>query len=126
MQDGLCEINTFFLIARRQWKSVRRLFTVLYWTTFFPLRTFLYPYMLLRFYQEMQVHAAWELVTVCTCQALLIAFNFLLLGLTIGNWKKRASQGRSPPSPAAVGQAAAGAKGTPAARPVIQAQAAAR
>lgn len=54
-QDGLCELNTLFLIARRQWRSLRTPFSVAYWITFFPMRIFLYPYMLVLFYRELQV-----------------------------------------------------------------------
>lgn len=50
----MCELNTFFLIARRQWKGLRLPFSILYWATFFPLRIFLYPYMLVLFYRELQ------------------------------------------------------------------------
>lgn len=106
--DGICEINTFFLIARRQWKSYRRPLSFLYWATFFPLRIFLYPYMLIVFYTSMKQHnhSTWELLTVCGCQAGLIGFNVMLLGLSVGNWKKRASGGgnkssKLSPSPAA-------------------------
>ena len=93
--DGICEINTFFLIARRQWKSVRKPFSFLYWATFFPMRIFLYPYMLVLFYREMQAYALWELIAVCGSQVALIAFNVVLLMLSITNWKKRPNAGRT-------------------------------
>lgn len=50
----LCSL---FLIARRQLRhpGVRAVLSGLYWTTFFPLRMGLYPYLLLRFWWEMQV-----------------------------------------------------------------------
>ncbi len=35
-------------------------------------------------------HAAWEILTVCGSQIILIGFNVVLLALSIGNWKKRA------------------------------------
>lgn len=101
MQDGICEINTFFLIARRQWRSVREPFSFLYWATFFPMRIFLYPLMLVYFYQEMQVHALWELVAVCGSQIALIGFNIILLSLSIANWRKRSGTAWSPQSPSA-------------------------
>ena len=41
--DGLCEINTFFLIARRQWPRLKDLMDLLYWLTFIPSRTICYP-----------------------------------------------------------------------------------
>lgn len=126
--DGICEINTFFLIARRQWKSVRRPFTILYWATFFPMRIFLYPYMLIVFYKEMQIHETWELLTVCACQIVLIAFNVVLLALSIGNWKKRAGGSKSGagtqsfPGAATVGMAT-GVKKKAAGKRMISAQA---
>ncbi len=91
--DGICEINTFFLIARRQWRTGRGALTFLFWATFFPLRIFLYPLMLVRMYQQMQPYATWEMLTVCACQTLLIAFNVVLLVLSVSNWKKRAGKG---------------------------------
>jgi len=94
VQDGLCEINTFFLIARRQWKSVRKPLSALYWATFFPLRIFLYPYMLVQFYREMQAHALWELVAVCGSQIALIGFNLTLLSLSVMYWRKRSGKSR--------------------------------
>ena len=50
----------------------------------------------------MQIHALWELMTVCGCQIVLIAFNVVLLGLSIGNWKKRSGGRKSGSSPAPV------------------------
>ena len=42
----------------------------------------------------MQIHETWEMLTVCGCQLLLIAFNFVLLSLSVMNWMKRAKGGR--------------------------------
>lgn len=53
--DGLVELNTLCLIARRQLRFGRGVTGPLYWASFFPLRMGLYPYLLLRFWQEMQV-----------------------------------------------------------------------
>lgn len=87
--DGLCEINTFFLIARRQWRSWRSVFSAAYWGTFFPMRIAIYPWMLVEFYKAMHGrYALWELAVVCTCQVVLIAFNFALLWLSTMNWRK--------------------------------------
>ncbi len=58
--------------------------------------------MLVKFYQEMQVHALWELIAVCGSQIVLIGFNIILLSLSIANWKKRSSTGRSTSSPSSV------------------------
>jgi hypothetical protein len=111
-QDGLCEINTFFLIARRQWKSLRRPLSAIYWATFFPLRIALYPLMLVQFWQQMRRggHAWWEVGAVCGSQAALIAFNVMLLALSAGNWRKRrGGRGRrGPAAPAAPGSPAGG------------------
>jgi hypothetical protein len=51
--------------------------------------------MLTVFYASMKQHnhAVWETLTVCGCQTVLIGFNMILLSLSVGNWKKRASGG---------------------------------
>lgn len=43
--DGIVELNTLFLIARRcaPWRPVRTLCSWLYWGSFIPLRCILYP-----------------------------------------------------------------------------------
>lgn len=90
--DGICEINTFFLIARRQWRSLGKPFTILYWITFFPMRIFLYPYALIKFWEEMYYdgrYQAWEIGSVLGSQIILIGFNVLLLSLTASNWHKK-------------------------------------
>lgn len=84
--------------------------------------------MLTVFYREMQVHETWELITVCACQIVLIAFNVVLLALSIGNWKKRAGGGKAPavqiPSPAtATVVTATGVKDKATGKRVISAQA---
>ena len=55
--DGLVELNTLCLIARRQlrWGAARSAFGFAYWASFFPLRMGLYPYLLYRFYVAMLV-----------------------------------------------------------------------
>lgn len=92
--DGLCEINTFFLIGRRQFKSYRKLMDILYWVTFIPSRTIIYPIMLYEFYKVWQVRLLdggryWEMVTVCGCQMALIAFNVVLLYLGVVKYLKK-------------------------------------
>lgn len=110
--DGICEINTFFLIARRQWKSVRGPFSFLYWATFFPLRIVLYPLMLVYFYHEMKSHALWQMITVCGSQVVLIGFNAVLLSLSIMNWRKRSHSAGSAGSTPVDGQSKAEAEET--------------
>ena len=41
--DGLTEINTFFMVLRRQTKFARTLMHRCYWVTYIPLRLVLYP-----------------------------------------------------------------------------------
>lgn len=54
--DTLAEINTFLRILRRVlWPKWQRLVGMLYWSTFVAFRGVLYPYLLVRFYYEMQV-----------------------------------------------------------------------
>lgn len=85
--DGLCEINTFFLIARRQWPKLRGAMDWMYWITFIPSRTICYPIMLYEFWHvfeervERGLASRWEQYTCCGCQASLILFNAALLYL---------------------------------------------
>lgn len=90
--DGLVELNTFFLIARRQWRTQRKLFSWLYWGSFFPLRMLLYPAMVPVFLHEMRaVEAAswWETLLCVGSQVFLCGFNVVLLALSVMNWRKR-------------------------------------
>ena len=91
VQDGITELNTFCLIARRQWRSCRRLFSWLYWITFALMRMVLYPVLLPIFYRHMQGFAWWEQAAVCGAQLVLIIFNVVLLALSWINWRKRAA-----------------------------------
>jgi len=87
--DGLCEINTFFLIARRQFPKLKDTMDLMYWVTFIPTRTIIYPVMLYEFYHVFSKRIArgtsspWELWVCCGCQASLIAFNAALLYLGV-------------------------------------------
>lgn len=60
-QDGLVEINTYFLIARRAVPRFYRAFNSLYWATFYPIRVVLFPALLPWFYLEMKPYAWWVL-----------------------------------------------------------------
>jgi hypothetical protein len=95
--DGLVEVNTFFLIARRQSPvRVRAPLTWLYWATFVPLRLGLYPALVPRFWAATSGHPLWERLTVVAAQLLLVAFNFVLFGLSVAGWRKRAAAARAP------------------------------
>ena len=72
--DGIVEINTFFLIARRQWKAQRKLLNYFYWATFLPMRAVLYPYLLFRFWFTLKDFGL-ERILVCICQLMLCGFN---------------------------------------------------
>lgn len=104
--DGICEINTFFLIARRQWKSLRKPFSFLYWLTFIPMRILLYPYALVKFWEEMfydERYQMWEIMAVLGSQVVLIGFNVLLLSLTASNWHKKRVSARKESSACSIG-----------------------
>ena len=92
MQDGICEINTFFLIAKRQFKKYSSPLTWMYWTTFIPSRIILYPLLLVKFYEIMKEYRAWEMYAVCGSQMFLILFNFALLWLGVAKYLKTKSK----------------------------------
>jgi len=77
--DGLVEINTFFLIARRQVKHWRWLMNPLFWLTFVPTRFIVHPYLILQFWQVTAPYSLLERVLVTASQAILCGFNFLFL-----------------------------------------------
>lgn len=86
--DGIVELNTMFLIARRQlpWRAARQLCSWLYWGTFIPMRCILYPIMVPVFLREMQLveHAPWWHTTACVgAQIILTIFNYVLLALSL-------------------------------------------
>eukprot|EP00887_Chlorella_sp_A99_P006037 scaffold22.g6037.t1 len=112
--DGVTEINTAFLIARRHWRGAARLFNFLYWTTFVAMRLVLYPALLPVFYARMRGHAPWERAAVCGAQAVLVAFNLTLLALSAVNWRRRAARLAAA---AAAGRGAATVAPAPAAAP---------
>lgn len=89
--DGSVEINTFFLIARRQvscpmWARVH---SALYWITLIPMRLVMYPYLLLPFYHTLGGHSWAEKVLCLGCQVLLCAFNYGLLHTHIRAARRR-------------------------------------
>lgn len=87
--DGMVELNTFFLIARRQWPSWASLHTTLYWCSFVPMRMVLYPYLLLPFSHALASHPLLERVACLGAQALLCLFNFGLLHTHMQSWRRR-------------------------------------
>lgn len=77
--DGLVEINTFFLIAKRQVKDWRWLYTPLFWISFFPTRFLIHPYLVLKFWQVTESCSLWERLLVTAAQLCLCGFNVLFL-----------------------------------------------
>lgn len=55
--NGVAELNTLILAIRRVVGLERPVLKAAYWATFFPLRLFLYPVVLVMIYKEMQVGA---------------------------------------------------------------------
>lgn len=84
--DGLVELNTFMLIARRQlsgWPRLRKTFNRLYWATFFPLRFMLCPYLIFHFWFMLAHLPAYERLNVAACQIGLFWFNGLMLWASV-------------------------------------------
>lgn len=91
--DGLAEVNTYFLIARRQYKQWATVCDVLYWATFVPFRIVLYPALLWPFWQSLKTHSALNKTLCLGAQFLLCLFNLALLHLSIkGVLKRRRSR----------------------------------
>ncbi|KAI7844909.1 hypothetical protein COHA_001557 [Chlorella ohadii] len=96
--DGIVELNTMFLIARRQlpWRAARKMCSWLYWGTFIPMRCILYPVMVPVFLREMQLveHAPWWHTTACVgAQVILCVFNYVLLGLSLMRQRSKRGPG---------------------------------
>lgn len=87
--DGLAEVNTYFLIARRQYKQWATVCDVLYWATFVPFRIVLYPALLWPFWQSLQSHSPLNKVLCLGAQFLLCLFNLALLHLSVKGVLKR-------------------------------------
>lgn len=87
--DGLAEVNTYFLIARRQYKQWATVCDVLYWVTFVPFRIILYPALLWPFWQSLQTHSALNKTLCLGAQFLLCLFNLALLHLSVKGVLKR-------------------------------------
>ncbi|EIE22654.1 hypothetical protein COCSUDRAFT_47639 [Coccomyxa subellipsoidea C-169] len=81
--DGITEINTFFLIARRQFPALYKPLHYAYWISFIPMRLILYPYMLVRFWVVLDEFPLYERLPVVLCQFLLCCFNYGMFWLSI-------------------------------------------
>ncbi|KAL4438481.1 hypothetical protein ABPG77_000129 [Micractinium sp. CCAP 211/92] len=92
--DGLVELNTFFLIARRQWKPLRKFFSLAYWGSFVPMRLVVYPALIPIFLSEMRAARAgwWDTLICVGAQVILTCFNIMLLALSLMNRSKRRSE----------------------------------
>ena len=77
--DTIVEINTFFLIARRQLPSCRGFLHWAFWLTFFPLRLVLYPYLVVHIHHVLAGLPWYERYTAVACQVILCGFNCMML-----------------------------------------------
>lgn len=77
--DAVVEINTFFLIAKRQWPFLRQVMHWAYWTSFFPLRMVLYPYLAWHLCHELAGLPLYERIMAVSCQVILCGFNCMML-----------------------------------------------
>mmetsp|Transcript_6566 Transcript_6566/g.18317 ORF Transcript_6566/g.18317 Transcript_6566/m.18317 type:complete len:199 (-) Transcript_6566:322-918(-) len=77
--DGLVELNTFFLIARRQVKEWRTVMSRLFWVTFWPTRFVIHPYLITQFWQVTAPCSLFERLLVTAAQTILVGFNFMFL-----------------------------------------------
>lgn len=73
--EGLCEYNTFFLIARRQFKSASKIMNILFWATFIPTRILVFPIVMGMCPKLLRGHGLGEKVNVYGCQMGLLLFN---------------------------------------------------
>eukprot|EP00884_Botryococcus_braunii_P020500 jgi/Botrbrau1/7133/Bobra.0143s0013.1 len=90
--DGLTEINTFFLVARRQLPEHFRLLNALYWITFIPFRCIMYPGLLVKFWFVLDGYPLWERCYVCLCQLGLCMFNAAMLYFSFARRLKGAKE----------------------------------
>lgn len=81
--DGLTELNTWFMVVRRQSSQQRALMHNLYWLTFIPMRLVVYPALLVKFWLVLEGFPLSERLLVCVCQFLLCCFNVAVLYLSI-------------------------------------------
>ena len=83
--DAIVEINTFFMIARRQFPAQRKVLHWVYWVSFFPLRMVLYPYLVVHLYYALAVPGVpwYERCVAVLCQAILCGFNGMMLAASL-------------------------------------------
>ena len=77
--DAVVEINTFFLVAKRQWPFLRQTMHWAYWISFFPLRMVLYPYLAWHLCHELVGLPWYERIIAVGCQVILCGFNCMML-----------------------------------------------
>ncbi|CAK0782861.1 hypothetical protein CVIRNUC_006056 [Coccomyxa viridis] len=104
--DGITEINTFFLIARRQTRNFHRAFHWAYWLSFIPMRLIMYPVLLVRFWRVLEGYPWWDRGLVVGCQLLLCLFNYGMFWLSIRRRMVKRDPKRPPRPSAAVVPAA--------------------
>lgn len=92
---SLSQVNTWFLIARRQIRPLRRPLSLLYWATFGLFRLVLYPVLLPVIAHRMMSYPVWERMACVGAQALLILFNLVLLAFSLLNRQRRRGRGTS-------------------------------
>lgn len=79
-RDGLVELSTFFLIARRHCAGrLSRACNALYWASTLALRFAMQPYLLWRFVRITEAFPPWERATILTAQSFLCVFNIGLV-----------------------------------------------
>lgn len=77
--EGMCEYNTFFLIARRQFKCASKVMNFFFWATFVPTRIVVFPVVMGMCPQLLQGHGLGDKINVYGCQVGLLLFNCLYL-----------------------------------------------
>ena len=82
--DGLVELSTFFMIARRHCSgALSRAANAAYWASTVGLRFMLQPFLLFQFYEETRNYEARTRATVLGSQLFLCLFNFGLVAVAI-------------------------------------------
>ena len=90
--DGLVELSTFFMVARRQCSGLLSdVLNALYWFTTIALRFGLQPWLLYRFWTLAAGYQAWDRFIVVASQACLCVFNIGLVSVAVN---QKIEQGR--------------------------------
>ena len=77
--DAVVEINTFFLIGKRQWPFLRQAMHCAYWASFFPLRMVLYPYLAWHLCHDLAGLSWYDRTVAVVSQVILCGFNVMML-----------------------------------------------